>query len=233
MSKIISLFTLGYLLFLTPQIDAEELRLGSPYFPPYVYFDVDGELTGIWMSQLTPVLSKAGISYNAVHIPIRRFYSSAATGKIDLFAMPKGRTGMENVLFSDRPFAHFDMRAFWLDGVESISSLSQLADRKVALIKGYTYGGKLSTDIDASQRSQFVVAENQKIALQMLMNKDVDYVLGYWVVMTYLQKNYPEAQINNIKIAELPVYLAIHNTAENAEALMQRFDAAVSTELQN
>ena len=208
-------------------LNAEELRLGSPFFPPYVYVDMDGELSGLWMTQLYPVLNEAGISFNAVHVPIKRFYASAATGKIDLFAMPKGRAGMENVVFSERPFAHFDLRAFWLDGAENIQALSQLSGHKVALIKGYSYGGLLATNIQSDQQLEFVTAENQKVALEMLMNKEVDYVLGYWAVMTYLQKNYPNEQINNMKIAELPIYLAMHNSVNNAEQLMQSFNAAL------
>lgn len=227
MNKSIAVLLLSILLCISPLSKSEELRLGSPYFPPYVYFDIDGELTGLWMTQLAPALEEAGITYNAIHIPIRRFYVSAATGKIDLFAMPRGRAGMENVLFSEKPFSHFDLRAFWLDDANAISSLSELAGRKVVLIKGYSYGGKLEAEISAEQRSQFVVANDQKIALKMLVDKEVDFVLGYWAIMAFLQKNSPDLQINNIKIAELPIYLAMHENAENAEQLMQKFNDAV------
>lgn len=218
---------LSLLILVAPLNQAEELKLGSPYFPPYVYFDIDGELAGLWMTQLTPVLESAGITYNAVHIPIKRFYSSAATGKIDLFAMPKGRAGLENVLFSQQPFSHFDLRAFWLDGKQGITSTAELAEQKVALIKGYTYGGVLQNDLTAEARTNFVIADNQNTALQMLINHEVDYVLGYWAIMTHLQESYPNMQINNMKIAELPIYLAIHKNVAGAEELMQRFDAAM------
>ena len=225
MSKLKTL--LFALLFVSSLSQATSLKLGSPYFPPYVYFDIDGELTGTWMTQLSPVLKNAGLSFSAVHVPIKRFYSSAATGKIDLFAMPKGLPGMENVLFSARPFSHFDLRVFWLDSADGVATLSELAGRKVALIKGYSYGGKLSTEIDSQQRSQFVVADDQRQALRMLMNGDVNYVLGYWAIMTHLQKAFPNQQVNNAKISELPIYFAIHQNAENAQKLMQQFDAAM------
>lgn len=225
MLKSISLLCI--LLLVTPLSYGDNLKLGSPHFPPYVYFDIDGKLTGLWMTQLSPVLGDAQINYSAVYIPIKRFYSSAATGKIDLSAMPKGLPGMENVLFSARPFSHFDLRAFWLDDAQRISSISELAGRKVALIKGYSYGGQVLSNIEQAQRSQFVVAEDQRIALKMLMDKEVDYVLGYWAIMTYLQKNFPDKQINNIKLAELPIYFTIHKNVENATLLMQRFDQAM------
>lgn len=226
MSKLINVL-LGVFLLVTSYSQAQELKLGSPYFPPYVYFNIDGELTGLWITQLSPVLQDANISFNAVHIPIKRFYASAATGKIDLFALPKGRAGMENVLFSKRPFSHFDLRAFWLDGSAGISSLGELANQKVALIKGYSYGGKLDTEISDEQRTNFIVADNQSVALKMLMDKKVDYVLGYWAIMAHLQKTFPNRQINNIKIAELPIYFAMHKGVEDAQSLMERFDASM------
>lgn len=224
MLTIKSFILLCCLLVANTTVQAETLRLGSPFFPPYVYVDMDGELSGLWMTQLSPVFDEAGIVFDAIHVPIKRFYASAATGKIDLFAMPKGRAGMENVVFSERPFAHFDLRAFWLDGAENIQQLSQLSGKKVALIRGYSYGGLLER---SEKQIEFVTADNQKIALKMLMEQKVDYVLGYWAVMTSLQKNYPNVQINNMKIASLPIYLAMHNRVENAEQLIRRFNAAL------
>lgn len=203
-------------------------KLGAPFFPPYAYFDIDGNLTGIWMSQLSPVLKKANIAFKPIHIPITRFYSSVATGKVELSAMPKGFPGMDRVLFSEKPFAHFDMRVFWLSDDQDITAMAELANKRVVLIKGYTYGGLLD-DIPEDSREQFQVADDQRIALKLLMEDKADYVLGYWAMMSYLQKNYPTTQINNKKVAQLPIFFVVNAKTPNAEDLINRFNSALDT----
>lgn len=206
---------------------ANTLKLGAPFFPPYAYFDIDGKLTGIWYQQLAPVLAKADIEYKPVNVPIKRFYSSVATGKVQLSALPKGMPGMENVLVSSKPFSKFDLRVFWLDGEAHIDSLSQLAGKRVLLIRGYSYGGLLREAVPESERGKFKTVANQGIALKALLNKDADYVLGYWAMMSYLQKNYPDMQLNNHKVAEIPIYFVVHNGVKDAENVLQRFEQAL------
>ncbi|XOV79046.1 MAG: substrate-binding periplasmic protein [Aestuariibacter sp.] len=206
---------------------ATPAKLGAPFFPPYAYFDIDGKLTGIWYKQLAPALAKAEIDYKPVNVPIKRFYSAVATGKVQLSALPGNMPGMENVLLSNQPFSKFDLRVFWLDGEAHIDSLEQLADQKVLLIRGYSYGGLLRDAVPEAQRGNFKTVANQAIALKALLNKEADYVLGYWAMMSYLQKNYPQVQLNNHKVAEIPIYFAIHNSVGNAEDMMRRFEAAL------
>ncbi|MBE1299090.1 MAG: transporter substrate-binding domain-containing protein [Alteromonadaceae bacterium] len=203
-----------------------EMKLAAPFFPPYAYFDIDGNLSGIWIKQLEPLLQEAEIEFKAINTPIKRFYSSIATGKVELAALPKGMPGMENVLLSEKPFAHFDLRVFWLFDKPEISTLAHLAGQRVVLIKGYSYGGYLQQSLDEAQRGQFVVVENQLEAIKLLLADKADYVLGYWAMMDYLQKNFPDTQLNNHKVSEIPIFLAIHNRTPNANAIMQRFETA-------
>lgn len=220
------LFVLLFLTVALPSL-AIENKLGTPFFPPYAYFDIDGKLTGLWYQQLAPVLAKANISYKPTNVPIKRFYSSVATGKVQLSALPEGMPGMENVLLSSKPFSKFDLRVFWIDGDAHIDSLEQLADKRVLLINGYSYGGLLRDAVPESSRGKFKTVANQGIALKALMNDEADYVLGYWAMMSYLQKNNPEVQLNNHKVAEIPIYFAIHNSVGDAEDMMRRFEQAM------
>lgn len=222
-----------FLLFLSLMLStvtyaqAAPIKLGAPFFPPYAYFDIDGQLSGIWIKQLNPTLSKANIDFKAVHLPIARFYSSVATGKVQFSALPKGLPGMEKVLFSQQPFAYFDLRVFWLNQAPEITQVGQLADKRVALIKGYSYGGVLQQDLPETSRGQFVVAENQLQAIKMLLNNEVDYVVGYWAIMDFLQKNFPDTQLSNQKVAELPVYFAVHQSTPDAKGIIARFEQAL------
>ena len=59
------------------------------------------------------------------------------------------------------------------------------------------------------------------------MSGDVDYVLGYWAMMDYLQKNFPDTQLNNHKIGEIPIYFVIHNSAPGAIQTMANFNQAL------
>jgi polar amino acid transport system substrate-binding protein len=207
---------------------AAPVKMGAPFFPPYAYFDIDGNLTGIWYEQLAPVLARAEIDYKPVNVPIKRFYSAVATGKVQLSALPLNMPGMEDVLLSEKPFSKFDLRVFWLDGQQHIDSLSQLAGKKVLLIGGYSYGGLLRDALPEEQRDNFKTVANQAIALKAMLSKEADYVLGYWAMMSYLQKNYPQVQLNNHKVAEIPVHFAIHNSAGDAQDMMRRFEAALN-----
>lgn len=215
-------------LLLPLSVSAAQLKLGAPFFPPYAYFDLDGNLSGIWIKKLTPVLQEAGIEYKAVNTRITRFYSSIATGKVELAALPPDMPGMENVIYSKVPFSQFDLRVFWTGDKPDISNLAQLSGQKVALIKGYNYGGALQNNLSEEARSNFVIRDNQLDAIKLLLSGETDYVLGYWAMMDYLQKNFPDTQLNNHKVAEIPIYLVMHNSADDAQAKIDKFDQALA-----
>ncbi len=216
-------------LFSATALAKDSMRLAAPFFPPYAYFDIDGNLSGAWIRQLQPVLEDAGIEFVAISTPMYRFYSAIGTGRVDISALPKGKPGMENVLFSGQPFSHFDLRIFWKDDKPEIQNIRQLAGQRVALIRGYSYGGYLEESLSEAQRDKFVVVKNQMEAIKLLEADEADYVLGYWAMMDYLSKNFPDTQLNNHKISEIPIYFAIHNSVDNAEEIMQRFEASLSS----
>lgn len=207
---------------------AEKMRLAAPFFPPYTYFDIDGKLDGLWIKQLKPVLKSADIEFKAINTPMARFYSSIATGKVQLSALPKGVPGMDNVIYSEIPFAKFDLRVFWLDDRPDISTVSQLAGQKVVLTRGYNYGGFLQEALTTEQQQHFVVANTKPEAIELLLKGEADYVLGYWALMDYLQKNMPDVQLNNKKISEIPIYFVIHNSVTDAQGIMNRFNLALA-----
>lgn len=205
----------------------DKLRLAAPFFPPYTYFDMDGNLDGIWIKQLSPIFNEAGIDFVAMNMPIARFYSSIATGKVQISAIPKGIRGMDNVIYSDVPFAKFDLRVFWLNNSPDIANFSELADQKVILTKGYNYGGFIEETLTDQQRQNFIIANNKKEAISLLVKGEADYILGYWALMDYIQKNSPEIQLNNKKISEIPVYFVMHKNAPNAAATITRYNAVL------
>lgn len=207
---------------------AEKMKLAAPFFPPYAYFDIDGKLDGLWMKQLGPVLKDADIEFKAVNTPIARFYSSIATGKVQLSALPKGVPGMDNVIYSALPFAKFDLRVFWLDDKPDIANVKQLANQRVVLTRGYNYGGFLEETLNEAQRKNFVQAKTKPEAIELLLNDEADYVLGYWALMDYLQKNRPDVQLNNKKISEIPIYFVVHNSTVDAGAVIERYNAALA-----
>lgn len=207
----------------------DKLRLAAPFFPPYTYFDIDGNLDGIWIKQLSPILNEAGIDFVAINTPIARFYSSIATGKVQISAVPKNVRGMDNVIYSDAPFARFDLRVFWLEDRPDIANFSELADQKVVLTKGYNYGGFIEESLTDEQRKNFVTANNKKEALSLLIKGEADYILGYWALMDYIQKNSPEIQLNNKKIFEIPVYFVMHKKVPGAVATVARYNAALAS----
>lgn len=209
----------------------DKLRLAAPFFPPYTYFDIDGNLDGIWIKQLSPVMKEAGIDFIAINTPIARFYSSIATGKVQLSALPKDVRGMDNVIYSAAPFASFDMRVYWLADRPDISSVSELANQRVVLTRGYNYGGFLEEALSAEQRANFVTANNKQEAISLLVKGEADYILGYWALMDYIQKNKPELQLNNKKVTEIPIYLVIHNSAPGAEEAIAKYNAALAKSL--
>lgn len=205
-----------------------KLRLAAPFFPPYTFFDIDGNIDGIWIQQLTPILNTANIEFTPVHTPVARFFSSIATGKVEISALPKGAKGMSNVLYSDAPFSKYDLRVFWLDDKPDISSIAQLANKKVVLTRGYKYGGFLEETLSEEQRSNFTTANNKSEAIKLLRSGEADYLLGYWALMDYLQKNSINVQLSNKKIYEIPIYFVVHNSAPNAEDVMKRYNAALA-----
>lgn len=209
----------------------DKLRLAAPFFPPYTYFDIDGNLDGIWIKQLSPIFKDANIDFVAINTPIARFYSSIATGKIQISAIPKDVRGMDNVIYSEAPFARFDLRVFWLEDRPDIASFSELADQKVVLTRGYNYGGFIEEALTDEQRKNFVTANNKKEAISLLVKGEADYILGYWALMDYIQKNSPEIQLNNKKISEIPVYFVMHKNAPNAQATVARYNAALANSL--
>ena len=107
------------------------------------------------------------------------------------------------------------------DSKSQFNSMADLAGKKVATVKGYSY----TKDFDSSDKVNKVESANNLESLQKLASKKVDYMIGDMNTILHLTKtNGLEGKVKVLPVVlqEVPRYIAF---PKERKADAERFDA--------
>lgn len=155
--------------------------------------------------------------------------SDLKAGKYDgCGAIWKSAEREEYLIFS-KPYLESRLHLVGKKGSDvSITDLSSLKGKRIALVKGYAYG-PLVNDVKGLE----IVYGNDDVEnLKMLINDDADYTLVDELLIQYAQKEQPEKcdeflEFGQNSLSTNSLHLALRKNLPNAAAIIKHFDQAI------
>lgn len=202
------------------------LRIGYVEFPPYEYQDEQGQAAGSFIDLTRLVAQEAGYQPEFIHLPISRLYLYLREGRIDLWPgltnipMLQGR-----VLASGSTPLFIELSAWHHKDMPPILNFSDLHNRRLILISGYTYSG-LAKYLSQQEDIDLTYTSTHRSAVDMLRRNRGDYLLDYRAPIEALGLMEPINDLKHSFIRERMAAWLFSLEDEAAERFRTDFDAA-------
>jgi polar amino acid transport system substrate-binding protein len=201
------------------------LRLVSTAWPPFT--NPAGQ-PRFALDLVEVALLRIGVNATTRIVEAPDFTSSLLTGPFDGSAAAWKDAERERVLLFSRPYLENRLVLVGQRGGDvSAKALSDLRDRRVAIVEGYSYG-----DATETTGPVFVRSASEEDSLARLLKGEVDYTLMDELVVQYILQNHPSEAESRLTIGSTPLvtrqlYFAVRRSRADAESIISRFNAQV------
>ncbi len=184
------------------------IKIGYYEFPPYSYTDKHGSAQGSLIELSRTLLMSKDYRVIFKGLPSARLYTQLISGEIDMWLGAPGKPELANhVLESRQQIGEVSLALFYHPDAPAPKLPSDLKDKKIILISGYSYWLPASQWLsDKTLNIRTTRTSQHSSAIAMLMRKRGDYVLNY------ISPMYSAQQKLGLDGLELP-YIAINSIA--------------------
>jgi polar amino acid transport system substrate-binding protein len=186
---------------------------------------------------------KPRLATELTHVALKRSGYAPATEILDHWTVPadvkagkydgcgaiwKSAEREEYLLYS-KPYLESRLHLVGQKGSDvSISDLSKLKGKRLALVKGYAYG----PIVDNATGVTIVYGNDDVENLKMLVSDDADYTLVDELLIQHAKKEKPETcekflEFGTTSLATNPLHLAVRKNLPNAVEIIKEFDQAI------
>lgn len=192
---------------------------------PNEFIGKDGKPTGFHIDLIELAAAELGIRVQYVSMPWKRALKTIENGEVDaisytIFAPERTQyliyEADNAISIGSTRFAYLKGRNFNYDG-----SLESVEDRKIGVIRGYSYGKKF----DRSKLNNLINVNTEEQLLMMLLDKRVDLILVNIDHLKYKYAHLPEfSEVTSMDVASdsYDIFLAF-SKKRGHEALAKRF----------
>jgi len=167
---------------------------GDPDWLPYEAFDDKGEYIGIVADHLKLIEKHSGIKFNIVASKTwQESVEKVRDGKIDIISETVD-SSLSDIMAFTKPYLSSPIIIVMNDKQAYVNNIAQIADKKIALIKGYGYIGYIT---DAYPELDYHWVDNLQQGLEAVSSGKVDVLLSTLAQTSYVIAN---SAIQNIRI---------------------------------
>jgi len=194
---IIGLMILLYISIFSISIYAEEFYLedtedttirigGDNYFPPFEYVDDNGVYRGFNVDIMRAIAIEMGLEIEIIPMPWYQAIIELQRGNIDVIQGMKFSESRDYTFDFSEPYLVSSQAIFVSSNNKYIVDIEDLSNKKVAIQKN-----DISMDLLKDKDNvEIIETENQEIAIQKLLNGEVDAYIGNRLTGLYIiQKN--------------------------------------------
>ncbi|MBB1489202.1 transporter substrate-binding domain-containing protein [Oceanospirillum sediminis] len=209
----------------------QELILVGPEFPPYYQHDAQGRVSGELVRLYDIIVRHAGYHWRGYIVPTKRVMKSLADGHFNSSILVKNPLLEQSgtVLTSPDPVSEMILNLYFHTGrfsdIESFTvSKDLMKNSKVAVMRGYGYGGMRSWLAEPENKITTVELDNFSSAIRLLESGRVDFALLYDVNFQAGQKELHRKAMNisSATLAHVPLYFHISTSIKNTDQVMDR-----------
>ena len=204
-----------------------DLRLVSTAWSP---FTNDSGHARFALDLVESALERIGLRARTEIVEPAAFTSALLSGEFDGSAAAWKDAEREQALVFSQPYLENRLILVGRSGADvSAASLGALAGKRVAVVKGFSYGDALNLS-----GATLVDSRSEEDSLALLLASKADYTLMDELVVQYLVNNYPaEARtrltFGSRALVTRPLYFAVKRARPDAESIVTRFNAQLRT----
>lgn len=176
------------------------------YFPPYSYFNEDGQLVGLAIDILSLIGDKTGIEFvfNDEH-KWPDIVENLQQGNIDAILTMVKTPEREQAYFFTTPIIYKSLVIITQEHNHLINSRDDIANKTIALVKGYQYADSVGEEFP---NIIHVYVDTMREAFELVAAGQADATISYLAAANYFQLKYA---YNDLKIA---AFYEKHNANE-------------------
>ena len=202
------------------------LKWGFVDFPPLVFANRDGVIEGELVNLMNEISQISGIDYKPLLFPNARAIFYLNNNKVNFSIGLKSLIDKpQNFLFSATPVATLRLAILWGDKSEPVTKIDDLFNKRLVLLRGYTYGGQRSKL--ESLASDIMRVETRVRATEALQLGRGDYAVAYMPTDLDENNNRWLEGINSLVIQEMDIYFILNKSTDNADYVMQQLESAL------
>jgi polar amino acid transport system substrate-binding protein len=217
---LIILFLPGFVVAESPRM----LRGGYIDFPPLSYTDASGQAAGEGIELTNRIVREAGFEVTWQEYPLGRVYHSFRHNLIDLWPGSSGVPPIQPYTLEtpNAPGMEISLYAYHLETTPAIDTMEQIRNKRLILIRGYTYLNKL--DHLRQSNKDIVVAPNHRSALRLLSLGRGDYLLDFGRPLEEAAKTVHVEGLQRSLLDTWRLALVVSRNLEDAAEVVERLD---------
>ncbi|MBB6522476.1 hypothetical protein [Pseudoteredinibacter isoporae] len=180
--------------------------------PPFTFLNEQDKADGILIRKTAAALKKINQPHHFRRVTLQEL--AQLSGRADLglvhligaFPVPK-----QSVSFGSRPLSYMRLHAYFTDA-KPIRARSDLRNKEVILVKGYSYGYLRDYLNIPENRVRILFAESHEQALQRLNAKPGRYLLNYERPFASAVGQSKLESLQQYSLSEIPIYWAAGNS---------------------
>lgn len=210
----------------TAETALPELRLVSTIWPPFTNLAGRPRRASDLVHE---ALERAGITEQTSIVADGRLIPSLREGAYSGSAALWHSADRERFLLYSQPYMETRLVLVGRKGSDvGAASLSDLAGKRVALVRTWAYGSA----VDEAEGTSFVRGDSMEDNLRAVLDGRVDYTIIDDLVIRYIVEQYPEAARDRLEIGTAPLVLrplffAVRKDVAGAEEIVRRFDEQI------
>lgn len=175
------------------------------------------------------LFAQAGIPWHSTTFPAPRLFRYLQNGSTQFSMLVKAPALQECCLFSRKPVAVAEIRAYRRAATAPLRGAPDLAGKQVITIRGYSYGGLIDFLADEKQQVTNNVAGSHVSAFRMLDSGRAQYLIDYaGPASEVLAAERIEGMAYDV-LSRQDVYLVLSKSYPDAQAVMHRLEAIAET----
>ena len=155
------------------------------------------------------LMTRAGLSWNAMSYPARRLFENLKNGTTNFSILVRASSLEEFCIFSKNPIYTTNLNIYSIGGKPAIKSNEDLIGQHIITIRGYSYGGLRKFISDPANKIVNEVAGTHKAAFKMLKDNRADYLLDYASAADDILSEAPIDGIKSTAINQLDIFLVL------------------------
>lgn len=201
------------------------LRVGFNASVPLAYFNEDGAPDGQIVRITQKLLAKAARPAEIGIYPTPRLLKSLRDGELDLSMLDRASALADCCLFSTLPVMTQVLRIYWLDKQAPFHSKEELIGKSLIVLGGDGYAGLLDFVQAENSRIRLETAPTFAAGWQMLASGRTDYLLADEVTLREMAADSLPKNLKSAVIGRFPVHLVLNKNYPEASREMVRLES--------
>ncbi len=175
------------------------------------------------------LFERANLTWRATAYPAKRLFRNFKNGETNFSILVRASSLLNSCLFSQKPIYSTNLNIYYIGDKKPITTKEDLIGKKVAIIRGYSYG-KLRKFIENPKNNiNSEVTNTHSSAFRMLKLGRVDYVLDYASAAEDIITQNAITDVRTSRIKQLDIFLVLSKSYPNAQELMGRLETIVES----